>query len=476
MIRSPEVQTPFKGTLRGWPWLPLQISQRKGLLIGVDLILLNASLILGLYTDVAMPLAFISVELYLMCFAILNALWLVVATSSDNYEIRKAAQVFSSTYGIIKTLFIITAIVAFFRLVFPSPLIGWSFIFLVTASAAALLALWRIIYATVLVQPNFRRRVIIVGVGETGRTIASVINEDDTGYEVIGYLTCDEFGMKQNSKSTFPLVEWSRLTTFVEENGVSDIILAVRQDMKSDQFHAVMKCFEYGVRIVPMPDLFEEITGRIPVEHIDERWLTSLPIGWDSRSLYHIVKRAMDIYMAGTALLLWAPLFPLLGLAIKLDSPGPIFYRPERLGQRGKPFRLWKFRTMVANADSVGDPTFTAKNDFRITRVGKFLRTIHIDELPQLINVLSGEMSLIGPRPERYVPELEERIPYYRTRYVTKPGATGWALVKQGYAEGPEETLIKLQYDLYYIKHQSLSLDLLIMFKTVIHMITMRGR
>ena len=184
----------------------------------------------------------------------------------------------------------------------------------------------------------------------------------------------------------------------------------------------------------------------------------------------------MDIVIAGIGLLLLAPCLPFLSLAIKLDSPGPVFYRPERLGRGGKPFRLWKFRTMVPNADHIGDPTFTTRNDQRITRVGRILRTTHIDELPQFINILVGDMSLVGPRPERHVPEMEESIPYYRIRYAVKPGATGWVLVKQGYGEGLKDTHIKLQYDLYYIKHQSLSLDILILCKSVIHMLIMRGR
>ena len=272
------------------------------------------------------------------------------------------------------------------------------------------------------------------------------------------------------------LSTWDNLTTFVQNHRVSEIVLAEPRDLHADLLQAMLKCFEHGVRIVTMPELFEEITGRIPVEHIDERWLAFLPIGWDSRGLYLILKRAMDLVLAAIGLLFLGPLFPFLALAIKLDSPGPIFYRPQRLGRGGKPFRLWKFRTMVPNADRIGDPTFTTNNDRRITRVGRILRTTHFDELPQFINVVAGEMSVVGPRPERHVPALEESIPYYRTRLAVRPGATGWALVRQGYAEGLDASLIKLQYDLYYIKHQSLSFDIRILYKSVIHVLTMGGR
>ncbi len=225
-----------------------------------------------------------------------------------------------------------------------------------------------------------------------------------------------------------------------------------------------------------MPALYEQVTGRIPVEHIGERWLTTLPLDRDPRTFFLMAKRLSDVVVSVIGLILLAPFLPLIALAIKLDSPGPVFYRPERLGLGGKPFRLWKLRTMVANADRKGDPTFTAMSDSRITRVGWFLRGAHIDELPQFLNILLGEMSLVGPRPERYVPELEAKIPFYRMRLAVKPGTAGWALVKQGYAEGAEGTLVKLQYDLYYIKYQSIYLDLVIVIRTAVDMLFRRGR
>jgi exopolysaccharide biosynthesis polyprenyl glycosylphosphotransferase len=339
-----------------------------------------------------------------------------------------------------------------------------------------MLVLWRFVYATVLVQPNFQRRILIEEGGLAGRAIAQAIKEQDSCYEIIGYIEGFSSEQRRDVKGISILGKWSNLTKFVHDHNVTDIVLTSSNDMKDKKLQAVLKCFEQGVRILPMPVLFEEITGRIPVEHICNSWLNSLPIDWDSSRMYAVVKRAMDFVIACIGLVLVAPSFLFLALAIKLDSSGPIFYRPERLGQGGKPFRLWKFRTMVANADRVGDPTFTARKDQRITRVGRILRRTHLDELPQFINIIVGHMSLIGPRPERQVRELEEKIPFYRTRYAVRPGATGWALVNQGYAEGIDETLIKLQYDLYYIKHQSLSLDFFILCKSFIHILTMDGR
>jgi lipopolysaccharide/colanic/teichoic acid biosynthesis glycosyltransferase len=209
---------------------------------------------------------------------------------------------------------------------------------------------------------------------------------------------------------------------------------------------------------------------------VGDRWVVALPLDRDPRGLYLVGKRLLDLTVSAVGLALLAPVLPLLALAIVLDSPGRVFYRPERLGRGGRPFRLWKLRTMVQDADRRGDPTFTSRKDDRVTRVGRWLRAAHLDELPQFLNILRGEMSLVGPRPERHVPELEERIPFYRMRLAVKPGTAGWALIKQGYAEGAEETLVKLQYDLYYIKHQSLWLDVVILVRTAADMLFRRGR
>jgi exopolysaccharide biosynthesis polyprenyl glycosylphosphotransferase len=476
MIYSTKVQTQFNRNVQRRTIFPLQISQRKALLICGDLTMLNISLLMGLYLSEGMSFSIITLARQSLWFVTLSLIWMIIASANDNYAVKQAAKLPSSLIGIIKTLITTGILYAFIQLVSPQLNSGWTTFLIVGLLASTLIILWRIAYSLVLVQPNFQRRALIVGEGKPSRIISQVIEEHGAGYEIVGYVTNEapdpELGIKGDTMTG----EWTSLTAFVQDHDVSDIILSGSNDMNPDQLSAVLKCFEQGVRIIPMPEIFEEITGRIPVEHIDNRWLLSLPIDWDSRRFYLILKRAMDIIIGGGGLIGLSIFFPIMALVIKLDSSGPIFYRPERLGRGGKPFRLWKFRTMVINADRIGNPTFTAKNDNRITRVGRFLRTAHVDELPQLINVVAGDMSLVGPRPERLVPELEESIPYYRTRYAVKPGATGWALVNQGYAEGIEDTLIKLQYDLYYIKHLSLSLDVLIIFKSVIHMLTMRGR
>lgn len=471
-----DVHTQILSTFQRQRSFPLQISQRKILLVGADLFLLNVALLFGFYVNLGVPSSSPFVAPNPVWFAAITFIWFGVASANDNYAVKQAAKVRSSVIKIVKSMIIMGMILILVPIFVPALWADWPRYLLVGSLGVTLLLLWRVFYAKILGRPNFKRRALIAGGNLAGRAIAEIIKEHEPGYDIIGYIGGESSEKEQGIQGVTRLGNWADLTTYVQDNGVSDIVLTSPNDVHNGHMQDVLTCFERGVRIVPMPELFEEITGRVPVEHIGKRWTGALPMDWDSKGLYLLLKRAMDIVIASIGLIFLAPFFPFFVLAIKLDSSGPVFYRPRRLGQGGKSIRLWKFRTMVANADCIGDPTFTSKSDSRITRVGRLLRLTHIDELPQFINVVTGDMSLVGPRPERHVPELEEGIPFYRARYAVKPGATGWALVNQGYAEGIDGTLIKLQYDLYYIKHQSLTLDILILCRSVIHMLTMGGQ
>lgn len=483
-VVAPELaQGPLEGVKRKFPSItqacPAPFAERAVLVMLGDALLIVLAVLAAVFlwspAHRFEPGLFTAVKPSLVWVVVLVGGWWVMAWLNDLYHIpslvdKEGNAVRVAAVGLINLLVYVAAC-----LVIPNQL-PWSFCLFFLTIVWPATTLWRIAFAAIVVRPNFQRRALIVGTGSTGRSIARAIEEHDGGCEVVGYVAGDRTECLQRIRGLPVFDDWHNLARLVQAHRVSDIILANRCDLQAGQVQAVLKCFELGVRIVPMPELFEGITGRVPVEHIDERWLVHLPIGWDSRGIYLIIKRAVDVVLSFIGLLCLLPMLPFLALAIRLDSPGPIFYRAERLGRGGKPFYVWKFRTMVVNADRIGDPTFTAQNDQRVTRVGRLLRRLHIDELPQFLNILAGEMSIVGPRPERFVPELEERIPYYRTRLAVKPGATGWALVNQGYAEGTKGTLVKLQYDLYYVKHQSLSFDILIMYKSLVHMITMRGQ
>ena len=220
-----------------------------------------------------------------------------------------------------------------------------------------------------------------------------------------------------------------------------------------------------GTRIRTFTDVYEEHTGRLPMVHLAEGWELSEPV---RRASYAPVKRVLDVILVGLTIVAWLTLALIDALVVRLDSAGPILYRQQRVGRHGKVFTLTKFRTMVNNAEEAG-PQFTVHDDPRVTRTGRFLRKSRLDELPQLWNVLRGELSLIGPRPERpvFVETFSREIPFYEARHLIRPGVTGWAQVNYGYADDQAETVEKLTYDLFYIKHSSFWLDLHIVGKSI---------
>jgi exopolysaccharide biosynthesis polyprenyl glycosylphosphotransferase len=264
----------------------------------------------------------------------------------------------------------------------------------------------------------------------------------------------------------------------VRRLGVEEIILATRRTLHPDLLREILRCYEEGVRIRPMPAAVEELTGRVPVEHLGQKWF--LAPFWNEVGmpvLQAIVKRALDAGLAVVGLALTACLLPFLALAIKLDSRGPVFYRQERLGRGGRLFRLIKLRSMVAGAEREGEAQWAQPGDPRVTRLGRLLRRTRLDELPQFWNVLKGEMSLVGPRPERvaFIEGLEREIPFYRMRLAVKPGLTGWAQINYPYTASVADALRKLEFDLYYVKNQTLLLDLLIILRTLGVVATFRG-
>ncbi|MBL8162228.1 MAG: sugar transferase, partial [Anaerolineae bacterium] len=264
----------------------------------------------------------------------------------------------------------------------------------------------------------------------------------------------------------------------VEQQHISELIVSSTRELSGETFQGVMDAYEKGAAIVPMPLLYERITGQVPVEHVSNNWAVVFPIdGISIFNLYPQMKRLLDIILALVAALPFVLLLPFLALAIRLDSPGGIFYSQERTGLNGRIFRIYKFRSMQADAEQTTGAVFSKPGDARVTRVGRFMRKTRLDELPQIWNVLRGDMSIVGPRPERpeHLQRLTEKIPFYRTRLVIRPGLTGWAQVRYGYGSTDEDALVKLQYDLYYVRHQSLILDVNIIIRTVGKVLRMSG-
>ena len=264
----------------------------------------------------------------------------------------------------------------------------------------------------------------------------------------------------------------------IAKHGISDIIFAISGELNAELFRNILLAEEQGIEVTSLPVEYEDIFGRVPIFLLQSDWiLRSFIDQLHVSSFYETAKRAFDILgsLIGGAFLL--VLFPFISLAILLDSGRPIFYSQPRVGKNGVPYNILKFRTMVQDAEKDGVARMAIVNDMRITRWGKWLRRSHLDELPQVINIFKGEMSLVGPRSEQVelVNQFQKQLPFYRGRFFVRPGLTGWAQINQRYASTVEDTAVKLEYDLYYIKHRNLMLDLSIIIRTVGSVIGFKG-
>jgi exopolysaccharide biosynthesis polyprenyl glycosylphosphotransferase len=341
-----------------------------------------------------------------------------------------------------------------------------------------LLSIWRAMYAIFLGVAHASQRAIVIGAGVTGAILAEAL-EHHPYYKAIGFID-DNPQLHGKAYQNIPVLgDRHSLRLEVDRYGVDEIILAISKPIDEDLLQILADFHERGVTITPMPVLYEKLTGKVAVEHIGSQWYSALPLNKNPFDTFNrIGKRCLDLICGMIIGSIFAAVFPFVAIAIKLDSPGAIFYKQERVGQYGSKFTVYKFRSMVQNAERNGKAQWAVKGDARITAVGNFIRKTRLDELPQVLNVLRGDMSMVGPRPERYqfIKELQQQIPFYRTRLAVKPGLTGWAQINYGYGSTIEDALIKLQYDLYYLKHWSPWLDLKILLRTFSVVLKMQGQ
>jgi exopolysaccharide biosynthesis polyprenyl glycosylphosphotransferase len=460
----------------------LHPSERRALLLTADLILVNAAVLAALALWAWRSSATFSTE-YLLSqghwFLFLSALWLAMAAIVGLYSPGTATEPRMAIYNLFWTMAL--SLFAYLILYFVSPrnALPRLFILYFAVFGFASLTAWRLAHAWLFSHSAFARRTLVVGAGWAGRTIAQAIRElRNPTYQLLGFVDDDPVKHQHTIAGLPVLGTHQDLLRLVQAHQVSDIILAITGEIHGELLQALMDCHEQGISIIPMADLYEEITGRIAVEHLGNHWHVMLPLDHPgTHSVYPVLKRAMDIVVATAGLVIFGLMLPFIAVAVYLDSPGPIFYTQERIGKGGRPFRVYKIRTMRPNAEENG-AVWATENDPRVTRVGRILRKASLDELPQFLNVLRGEMSIVGPRPERpvFVRQLARELPFYRLRHSVKPGMAGWALIHYGYTSSVEDALVKLQYDLYYIKHQSLRLDLYILLRTLGRMLSFQGR
>lgn len=460
------------------PFPSLSLGERRLILCILDLLALNLGLLwaLALRPQYGFDLGLL--RAHPQWFGILSFLWLLWAWALDAYEPRIASKTRDSLRAASLALLLSVGILLLVPYLSPPlPPRRW-LLFAMFLCPLGAIGAGRGIYLLLLRHPAFLRRLLILGAGWEGRMVLEALREHgDSGLEVVGFVD-DGVPMGEEVGGVRVLGDRHRLRDLVSEGGVNTIVVAAGGEVDGELLGILMDCVTMGVEVVPAPLLYEELTGRVPVEFVEGTWHISMPINHPlTKPINRALKRIFDVVLASVGLAFLLLLFPFVALAIKLDSPGPVFYTQWRVGRGGRPFRLYKFRSMVRDAEREG-PLWARKGDPRVTRVGKVLRRTHLDEFPQLFNVLKGEMSVVGPRPERpeFVEELSREIPFFSVRHAVKPGMAGWGLVKYGYAASKEDSLMKLQYDLYYIKHWSPWLDLVILLKTVIDTVTFRGR
>jgi exopolysaccharide biosynthesis polyprenyl glycosylphosphotransferase len=338
---------------------------------------------------------------------------------------------------------------------------------------------WRLVCAWFFSQDAFTRRVLIVGAGDAAVTAFRLLRDADFRSSTVVGLFDAQNRHPDPDLEGLPIVRApASLTDCARAFDVNEIVLADTGSHAS-LFAALVDCQEQGIDVVTLPHAYEDMLHRVPVQHLESSWLfTSFVESIHSRDSSLLAKRAVDILGAVVGLFALAVLTPFVALAIRFDSRGSIFYRQVRTGRAGREFVMWKFRTMVPDAELGTGPQWSVAGDRRVTRVGRLLRQLRLDELPNLVNVLRGDMSLVGPRPER--PELVRllslEIPFYKTRQLLRPGVTGWAQVNQPYGDSVAGAIAKLEYDLYYLKHRSMMLDLRILLRTIGSVLRFEGR
>ena len=476
------------------PHLLLQFAKYRWLLAGMDLLAVNGALLAVLSLQSGAWVRWQLLTAHPLWFVLASALWLFLASACDVYELgvadRFPANASAATKACVLTI-LVYLVLLYPAVPFHSSLAVLS---LPVLTVAGLLS-GRVLCALVVRARLFQRRALIIGTGETARAVAHALSAEGRGtYRVIGFIdgSFDQTGVAitldgregaperdGQARATPPVFRDAHaIAATAARHDITTLVLATPQNGESTLLLSLADCAERGTEVAAASSLYEQLRGRVPVEKAGTHWYVDLPIEHAGTSpLLISAKRALDVLLAGVGLLGLGLILPFIALAIYLDSPGPIFYAQERVGRGGRTFRIFKFRSMVPDAER-GQPVWAQKDDARITRVGRILRATYLDELPQFMNVLRGEMSAVGPRPERpeFIRALVAQVPLYRLRHAIKPGMAGWALVKHGYARTNHDALMRLEYDFYYMKHQCLWLDVVIIAKAIGRAMAFKGR
>ncbi len=354
---------------------------------------------------------------------------------------------------------------AFFYLI-PSLHFGRGMLFLSICILILVQSIWHMSYEWILKFSVGANKVLILGTGPLAKTLGTILFNKNNGFALLGYVNC--IGEPVNISSNYILGNGENIFDIALKKKVQKIIVSLSERRGTLPMREILNCKLRGIDVIDGPAFYEQVTGKMLIENMNPSHLI-FSEGFRITLFGNYIKRILDFTCSTIGIILSLPFFIILPFLIKLNSRGPVFFKQIRVGKGEKNFTLYKFRTMIDGAEKDTGPIWSQEGDIRITRFGTFLRKSRLDEIPQLYNVICGDMSFIGPRPERpfFVESLKKEIPYYSERHCVKPGITGWAQVRHEYGDSVEGAIEKLRYDLYYIKYQSISLDLLIILDTV---------
>lgn len=454
---------------------------KKFLLFGGDAILLYLALTLTLtirYRQFPIPPNIW--DQHLMPFTILFAVFLLIFYINGLYDIAASSNDIQFYNKLLRNLLIGIGLGAAYFYFLTDRLFDIkprAVFFIFAALTLVLFFAWRYFYNMLVQRPAILRNVLIIGMKDEARELVEeIIKKPQLGYKIAaiihdGYQEQYKFGNVAMYDSSI------NIATLLKTHNIAVVVTSLNPHTTPGLVKHLYESLALKLQFFDLPTFYEKLTGKIPVTTIGHIWFLE-NLAESEKTIYEIFKRLLDIAASILILTITLPFMPFIALGIKIDSKGPVFFRQHRVGALSKKFLAIKFRSMITGAEAQGQPQWAKKDDPRITRMGKFLRKTRLDEVPQLLNVLRGEMSLIGPRPERpeFVQELERIIPFYNERHLVKPGLTGWAQINFGYGASPQDALKKLQYDLFYIKNRSLPLDIGILLKTLNIIMTGRGR
>ncbi len=455
-----------------------EVSERKILLRIMDLVMV----FLGVYClSLLVDFEYVTVNKENSVALILLGVYIsVFGTIFELYDLQKASK-FDTTF---RNVVISTSTVVLFYLLTPilSPYLPEERLQIVYFYWTIIISIlvWRFIYVNLFESPRFYKRVLLVAEVSNIDGLLKALEVSDPNYKIVGFINSELSTSESVKFKDLKEFEAKDFLEIIERDRISEVLVASfnTEAIIAEVYHDLMLLLERGFKIREYTQVYEELLQRVPVQFVGKDFYKYFPFSRSNENkLYIFFQRAFDVVISFFGLITGILLVPLILLGNLIGNKGPLFYSQERVGRNSKPFRILKLRTMIVNAESDGIK-WAQKNDVRITKFGNFLRRSRIDEIPQFYNVLKGDMSIIGPRPERpfFVNELSRIIPFYETRHIIKPGLTGWAQVNTRYGSSIDDSLTKLQYDLYYIKHRSVFLDFSISVKTLSTILYYRGQ